>query len=302
MFLVSTTKIFSLPESLMFSKHNILASCYPILHFKNSVLNRLGLRLEEKLRVLLFHDIAPDNYSKFGEQLTHLKKSWNLISPKQLVEILSGTKTINEPSILLTFDDGFYSNRVVAEKILNPLGIKALFFIVSEFAALSPQDNWRSFVARNFWPGLLENKVPSHLNNMNWKDLEFLLESGHTIGAHTAHHARLSETPDSELEAEIVQSADLLEMKLGICVEHFAYSFGDLASFSPAALATARQRFPFIYTGLRGNNAVDVFPWAIRRDAINPDDSQSLVGAYLEGGADFFYANSLKTYESWGSN
>jgi peptidoglycan/xylan/chitin deacetylase (PgdA/CDA1 family) len=146
---------------------------------------------------------------------------------------------------------------------------------------------------------LSEIEVPSHWINMSWEDLAFLVDSGHTIGAHTAHHARLSEIPAKELAVEIVQSADLLEKKLGICVEHFAYTFGDLASFSPVALALARVRFPFIYTGLRGNNDVGVAPWAIRRDAIDPTNSNALVGAYLEGGADFLYAKSLRTYESW---
>ena len=76
-----------------------------------------------------------------------------------------------------------------------------------------------------------ENEVPDHWNNMSWRDLEFLLDSGHAIGAHTAHHARLSNISDSELEAEIVESADLIEDKLGISVKHFAYTFGDSNDF-----------------------------------------------------------------------
>ncbi len=296
----STTKIFSLSEKLMLSKHNLLAACYPVFQLKNFVSDRLGFRLKGKLRVLLYHDIAPINYLRFGDQLTHLQKTCSFITPQHFIEILSGVKTIDEPSILLTFDDGFFSNRVVAERILNPLGIKALFFIVSEFAELGSKDDWRGFVSRHIWPGLTESEVPDHWNNMSWRDLEFLLDSGHTIGAHTAHHVRLSKVSGLELEGEIVESADLIENKLGISVEHFAYTFGDLASFSPKALALARQRFQFIYTGLRGNNSLGVPPWAIRRDAINPTDSHALVGAYLEGGADYLYRKSLKTYESWG--
>ena len=36
------------------------------------------------------------------------------------------------------------------------------------------------------------NKITDSQRNMNWKDLEYLLDSGHTIGAHTAQHSRLS--------------------------------------------------------------------------------------------------------------
>lgn len=281
-------------------KHIILPAIFPLFEVKNSIFEIINLSQNQRLRVMLFHDISPENLSKFSNQITHLIRSWEFITTEQFVRILSGSEEIKKKSILLTFDDGFYSNRIVVEKILNPLGIKALFFIVSEFAALSPQDNWRGFVSKHIWPGLIESEVPDHWNNMSWRDLEFLLDSGHTIGAHTAHHARLSKVSGFELEGEIVESADLIENKLGISVEHFAYTFGDLASFSPKALALARQRFQFIYTGLRGNNSLRVPPWAIRRDAINPTDSHALVGAYLEGGADFLYRKSLKTYESWG--
>lgn len=50
--------------------------------------------------------------------------------------MLAGDETINGRNLLLSFDDGFASNRDVAEKILNPLDIKALFFVVSDFVNL----------------------------------------------------------------------------------------------------------------------------------------------------------------------
>ncbi len=69
-------------------------------------------------------------------------------------------------------------------------------------------------------------------------------------------HARLSELKQAnELEDEIIDSADVLENNLGVRVEHFAYPFGNLASFSPAALAVAKRRFTFIYSDMRGDNA-----------------------------------------------
>ncbi len=284
-------------------KYQLLSFSYPFHFIKNSLLrSTFGLLNFQNLRVLIIHDVHLNDFEYFSSTLRWLKRSWGFVSPMQFSKIIAGLETIDRPSILLTFDDGFSSNRFVAEKILNPLGISALFFIVSEFASLGPRDDWRGFVSNFICPNLIESEVPDHWNNLSWRDLEFLLDSGHTIGAHTAHHARLSKISDAELQAEIVESADTIANQLGVSVEHFAYTFGDLASFSPSALTLARERFPFIYTGLRGNNSLGVPPWAIRRDAINPTDSHALVGAYLEGGADFLYRKSLKTYESWGLN
>ena len=101
---------------------------------------------------------------------------------------------------------------------------------------------------------------------------------------------------------EIIECADVLKSKLGVEIEHFAYPFGNLASFSPSALAVAMQRFKFIYTGLRGDNAVGVQAWALRRDAIDPPNSLRLIGALLEGGADIGYARDFSKYLSWGPN
>ena len=74
--------------------------------------------------------------------------------------------------------------------------------------------------------------------------------------------------------------------------------FTDLG-IDPDALRVARKRFPFVYTGLRGNNTFKTPPWAIRRDAVQPYDSLNLIGTLLEGGADIQYSSSLKTYENW---
>lgn len=280
-------------------KHRILAVAYQPLKFWNKVLRKMGLIHGRRLRVLLYHDIAPVDEARFAAQLSWLSRSWHFITPNEFSAIISGELPLLEDSLLLTFDDGFASNRRITETVLNPMDIKALFFIVSEFADLSDDADWRSFVARNIHPRLPLENVATHWRNMSWNDLTYLLEAGHSIGAHTAHHARLSELEQGDLTAEIILSADILEQKLGCKIEHFAYTFGDLASFSPEALAVARSRFKFVYTGLRGLNAYGVEPWAIRRDAIAATDSFSLLGALLEGGADRFYAPSLTIYESW---
>jgi peptidoglycan/xylan/chitin deacetylase (PgdA/CDA1 family) len=202
--------------------------------------------------------------------------------------------------LLLTFDDGFASHRRVAEQVLKPMGIRALFFAVSDFVAVVDRDDAREFIARNIYPGLRAADLPTHWFNMGWSDLEALLEQGHSIGGHTGTHARLSQIDmETELEREIVDSANTLARHLGTAIDHFAYTFGDARSFSPGALAVARRRFRFIYSGLRGDNARVESPWTLRRDAASPQDPLALLGAYLEGVADFHYARSRAQLASW---
>ncbi len=282
-------------------KHSLLSAAYLPLRAKNNLLRYVGAKADARLRIVNYHNIAPDEQERFAAQLRWLARSWKFVSPRQFAAMMSGDEPIEGANLLLTFDDGFASNRRVAEEVLNPMGIQALFFVVPDFVDLVEEEDSRDFIANNIW--LSRTPETQDWRNMKWTDLAWLLETGHTIGAHTKSHARLSDLKEERgLEMEIIECADVLKSKLGVEIEHFAYPFGNLASFSPSALAVAMQRFKFIYTGLRGDNAVGVQAWALRRDAIDPPNSLKLIGALLEGGADIVYARDFSKYLSWGPN
>lgn len=248
----------------------------------------------------MYHDIPPSDRSRFEIQLRWLARSWRFITPDHFERMVCGGEPIEGRNLLLTFDDGFASNRVVAEEILNPMGIQAVFFVVPDFVALTDRAQARRFIATQIEPGTVADELPAHRYNMGWADLTALLEQGHRIGHHTRSHARLSRVAgESELEEEIIGSADAMARRLGVAIDHFAYTFGDVGSFSDRALAVARRRFRFIHSGLRGDNAGGVSPLALRRDAANPSDPNALVGAYVEGAADFQYARSRAQLGAW---
>jgi peptidoglycan/xylan/chitin deacetylase (PgdA/CDA1 family) len=292
----------------MSAHHQALAAAYYPLSLAKALGRSLGLSPKNQLRVLLYHDMAPAEQARFAAQLQWLARSWNFVSPDQFARMVAGDEPIYDRNLLLTFDDGFASNRIVAEEVLNPLGIRALFFVVSDLVRIEDRIAARQFMAEHLFPGVHIEKLPAHWSNMGWGDLEALLEQGHCIGCHTASHARLSEIETQvELEREIVSSAQILEQRLGVPIEHFSYTFGDLDSFSEAALAIARHRFRFVYSGLRGDNARDVSPFTLRRDSAASQDSlfnyttfsNSLLGSFLEGAADGHYARSRARLDAW---
>jgi peptidoglycan/xylan/chitin deacetylase (PgdA/CDA1 family) len=284
----------------MLLHHRILSCVYYPTKIIKSLGQPFGLSSQDNLRVLLYHDIPTSDQERFASQLRWLSKSWNFISVEKFSAMILGDEPIKGRNLLLTFDDGFASNRLVAEEVLNPMGIQALFFIVSDFMSLQNQEDAIDFISKNIQPGSQPIDLPETWNNMTQKDLEALLEQGHTIGAHTKTHARLSNIKvEKNLQEEIISCADILEKKLGVPIDHFAYTFGDLASFSEEALVIAKRRFRFIYSGLRGDNAKSTVPFAIKRDSAATQDarsnysvfSNSLLGSILEGTADFKYKN-----------
>jgi peptidoglycan/xylan/chitin deacetylase (PgdA/CDA1 family) len=289
--------------------HRILSCGYYPTKIIKSLGRPFGLSSQDNLRVLLYHDIPASDQARFAEQLRWLSKSWDFISVEKFSAMILGDEPIKGRNLLLTFDDGFASHRVVAEEVLNPMGIQALFFVVSDFVSLQNREDARNFISKNIQPGTPAKDLPETWANMNWTDLETLLEQGHTIGAHTKTHARLSNINiGKNLEEEIISCADILESNLGVSIEHFAYTFGDLASFSEEALLIAKRRFRFIYSGLRGDNSPSIFPYAIQRDSAATQDSRSnysvfsnsLLGSFLEGAADFKYKRDWSTINIWG--
>lgn len=281
-------------------RHKIISIGYYPLRIHKALYASLGFPSIGSLRVLIYHDIPPEESDSFKKQLIWLKRKWKFISPKEFELMMLGEIPVTGNNLLLTFDDGFASNLHIAQMILSELKIKAIFFVISDFVDIQERKESREFVSKQILPGTNENLLPSHIYNMSWDDLSVLLDLGHSIGAHTATHARLSKiTSKDELCKEIVSSADKIASRLGKNVDHFAYTFGDLASFSHDAMQVASDRFQFVYSGLRGNNAKLSSPFAIRRDAVQTYDTLLQIGAFLEGIADRYYAPYCKQLDQW---
>ena len=288
--------------------HQLLIITRPIQKVIRQIGCKLGLINPNRLRVLLYHDVPTNEEDSFYNQLVWLKKNWNIVTPLQFEEMISGKNPIIGNNLLITFDDGLASNRVVAEKILNPMGIKAIFFVISEFIKTKDHLEARKFVSKYIIPESNIKDIPNNWRNLQWLDLSALISQGHTIGHHTKMHKRLSKCiSESELEEEIVLSAKEMAFKLDIEIKHFAYTFGDIDSFSKEALLLASSQFDFVYSGLRGNNINHTSPTAIRRDAAASQHlnneykilNNKLLGAFLDGFADFRYIDPRRKLDSW---
>ncbi len=135
---------------------------------------------------------------------------------------------------------------------------------------------------------------------MRWNHLKQLIKDGHSIGAHTKTHPRLSNIKSkNELLDEIVNSANYIEKTLDISINYFAFPFGNKDSFSREAFMITKNRFDFIFSGLRGDNNHTSKNFVLFRDSINLNFSNTLIASFLEGSSDFFYKNSKKEMDLW---
>lgn len=273
----------------------IFSLCFPFLYWKNRLFQKQG-----GLRVLIYHDLNTLDILAFEKQIKWLSSHYSFISPAEFKEIIDKKLTLSGNKILITFDDGFYSGYTAAVNVLKKYGVKGIFFIISDFVQIEDRNIAHQFISKNIIPGKPITQILKDSFNLSSNNLKQLISDGHTIGGHTRTHARLSTIKEMRmLEEEIISSADSLEKILGIEISDFAYTFGDIDSFSSDALYITKKRFKYIYTGLRGNNADHHEPLCVCREAVSPHDSNWLLGTFLEGGADFLYKSQLKHYKNW---
>lgn len=99
---------------------------------------------QKQVAVLVYHDIVENSELKeknrdnltiadFEEQVKYLKDSgYTAISPDELYNWKSGKAEIPEKSVVLTFDDGYYSFKYLVQPILQKYDFKATCFLIGK--------------------------------------------------------------------------------------------------------------------------------------------------------------------------
>ena len=126
-------------------------------------ISRQASKIQGSLRVIAYHDIPLSQRDSLVIQLKWIKAQWNIVTPSQFEFMIRGDEPIIGDNVLITFDDGFISNRFIADEILNPMDIKAIFFVVSDFVSIKNSKQAQQFVANNIIPNSNIDNIPENL-------------------------------------------------------------------------------------------------------------------------------------------
>jgi peptidoglycan/xylan/chitin deacetylase (PgdA/CDA1 family) len=275
--------------------HFFIAFVYRLRKFaKNDVSSK------SDFRILLFHDIDTFEKDRFISQIESCLANGDFIDPNQLDRLVLQYQNIVSNKIMLTFDDGFSSNFTIAQQILNPRNIKAIFFVIPEFVSSISDEMQENFVTERLYPGDMRHRVPTHLRSMTWEEISILSSQGHTIGSHSKTHKRLTTIFDErELREEVITSGLMIESNIKKKVEHFAFPFGNSASISKQALQLATDNYKYVHSGLRGSNLGVSGRFVLRRETVHPWDPKGFELAVLNGACDSRFSNSLSILDGW---
>ena len=116
----------------------------------------LRLLGSDQLTILMYHGlierpmVMPDpcmiHVDQFRSQMKFLKKNFNVVSLNKSIELLKAGE-LTEPTVVLTFDDGYQSNYDLAFPILREEQLPATIFLTTRFTDTDT----------TIWPGILHN-------------------------------------------------------------------------------------------------------------------------------------------------
>ena len=207
--------------------------------------------------MLMYHKLGP---APAGVRLKGLYVSARLFR-RQLTELAAGGYRSADPvdlltpaapverRLVLTFDDGFENVLLLGLGPLREHGFQAIQFLVP--GLLGRTNEWEQR------EGEASERLMDDAQVRDW------ILAGHTIGAHTVNHPRLTRIPIKEAREEIRASRAMLEDRFGLRIRHFCYPYGD---WNPAVRdAVAEAGFETACTTKPGLNCPGGNPWCLRR-------------------------------------
>jgi peptidoglycan/xylan/chitin deacetylase (PgdA/CDA1 family) len=241
-------------------------------------------------RVLILHDVDATEIGVLQDLLDYLASEHGFITPTEAEEILSGRLQPPRRPVpfLLTFDDGFVSNFQIAQSVLEPRGLRGVFFVCPGLIDLPAADQSR-MVSRQVFPGNAGIRSETMPRLIAWSELRAMTAGGHTIGSHSMMHHRLSSLTSVELEEDIKLSSARIAEELGIRPQWFAYPFGNLESISGDVFRAVAKYFSFCCTGVRGVNGTGTHPAAVLRESVDLGATLEYVKLTVDGGLDVLY-------------
>lgn len=177
-------------------------------------------RADIKIPILLYHnfvttvpDSDPDNFNyintpeSFEENIkTFLENGYTILSIKDLADADSGKTELPLKPILITFDDGYYSNYEYIYPILKKYNVKASIFIITD--RIEQEINGQKY--------------------LGWNECLEMQNSGLVeIFSHSKKHVFYDKRPVREIRDDVKESYEIIEEHLGKQnLKVFAYPYG----------------------------------------------------------------------------
>jgi peptidoglycan/xylan/chitin deacetylase (PgdA/CDA1 family) len=215
--------------------------------------------------IVFYHRVAdqfPNDWTisrhDFTRQIDWLERRFDIVSLAEAQQRLRDGNT--QPSVSITFDDGYAENCDFALPLLLSRQIPCTYFVASQFA-ISGEPFPHDVAAGNPLP-------PNTI-----EQLRALADNGIEIGGHTRTHADLGSITDRDrLRDEVVGSRQDLEDTVGCAIRYFAFPYGLRENLNADVFDLAqRENFDGVCSAYGDYNFPGADPFHLRRIHADPE-------------------------------
>lgn len=207
----------------------------------------LGFSKTESIRILMYHHVLPESMNmtndltvtaeNLEEQLKYIKKNYNTLFFKELE-----SKKNTENKLILTFDDGYYSNLQYLIPLLEKYKLKATICVPTDYIQKDEMNINRTFMTFD------------EIRSLNPEFVE--------IALHSHFHKNYSQLTLEESETDIQKNIETLQEQKIIFTKILVYPYGKF----PKKGENKKAFFKIlekhgIIAALRIGNNIESYPW-----------------------------------------
>lgn len=201
----------------------------------------------------------------FEEQMEVLATSRRVVSLGVALGLVAQERATASDPIVITFDDGTEDFVRCALPVLHRLGLESTIYLATDFI-----ESGREFLFQG--------------RPLSWEAVREAVSTGLvTIGAHTHTHPRLDRLDDALVRDELDRSVGLIEDRVGVHPEDFAYPYSVLG-LAPAQAAVKERFRSAALAGSRPNGYMKTDVHRLQRTPIQTTDGMRFFHKKLQGG------------------
>jgi peptidoglycan/xylan/chitin deacetylase (PgdA/CDA1 family) len=257
------------------------------LYFGLPITKIMGPKRGTRVPILMYHSISDNLFGK-SHPYYHINTAPNVFLQQMRCLRQAGFRTIDlcelmdgfengtdlAKTVVITFDDGYQDFLTDAMPVLKQFGFTATIFLAT---GRIQQTSMRM----------------EGVDYLTWAEVRELHEEGIRFGSHTVTHPDLRCLGPEQIEYELGYSKEVIEQKLGVEVNSFAYPFAfpeENTNFTRLLLdELENQGFQNGVTTILGRASLRNNRFFFPRLPVNTWDDPSFFRAKLEGGYDWLH-------------
>jgi len=240
---------------------------------------------------------------QFRDQMSLLaREGFTSLTLEEFYEAARSDRELPRRSALITFDDGFADNYLIAWPIAREFGIKLNLFLCTSLIA---GEQVEAFNRPSAADRANRKEFPHLWQPLTWAQVREMSTAEVGVGFHSHTHRNLGKLSAAEITDDAAKGLALFAEELGDPPECFAFPYGHYGSYSVEAISALKERGleMFFTTELGRTPPHSANP--ISRIVVHPEDDVQSFRRKLYGGYDWmgrvrqFYYRMLDLETFW---